>query len=130
MNFEIRKPYILIATSILIFGLIIVFLFSHIFFLRHFLSDVIIVIFMYSFIKVIFPYFHSIKTAIGVFVFSITVEFLQYLKINSYLRLNPKDLWVRLTLGSTFDPMDLVAYTIGLGAILFIEKKNYVKNDK
>lgn len=94
-------------------------------FIRGFLGDVLIVLLLYSFLK-IFIKNHTFKIAISVLAFAYFVEFLQLFQLAEKLNIHSK---IGLTiLGSVFDPQDLLAYFIGFLFILLIEKFN-LKNE-
>lgn len=79
--------------------------------IRGFLGDIVIVLLIYSFLKGIRD-FNSIKLVLFTLALSYTTEFLQYLQISKYLGLENNQA-AQLIIGSVFDPMDLLAYTIG-----------------
>ncbi|WP_299836152.1 DUF2809 domain-containing protein [uncultured Tenacibaculum sp.] len=60
------------------------------------------------------------KIAIGVLCFSFAVEILQYFKIVEILGLQDNKL-MRIVIGSTFSFGDLIAYTLGIITVYFIE---------
>ncbi len=89
-------------------------------FVRPFLGDVIVVGWLYlslkSFIKI-----NSSMLAHLVLAFAYAIEIAQYFNLVSILGLQHIDA-VRIIFGATFDWLDLFAYTIGWGCILFIER--------
>ena len=72
-------------------------------------------------------------TAVSVLLFSYTVEILQYLKIINVLGLQHSGI-ARMVIGTSFEWIDLLAYTAGVAIILFVEKQlgkiNVKKCDK
>jgi len=101
------------AISILIFlvEIIIFFKFRNHSFVRGFLGDYFIVIFMYTFIQSVFN-FNEKYTLIFVFAFSYLVEILQYFKFIYYLGLE-NNIFANIVLGTNFDKYDLIAYLLG-----------------
>lgn len=90
-------------------------------FVRGFLGDVLVVPLMYTFLRALFTF--SWKTALHLtFFFAVAVELIQWSQITTHLGVRNKI--VDLVLGNTFDPWDLLAYTVGYLAILLIELKN------
>ncbi len=89
-------------------------------FIRPVFGDFLVVILIYcilhSFLDVA-----AIPLALGVLAFAFTVEGLQYIDISSYIGWENSALR-RMTLGNTFDWRDLVAYTLGIGVVLVLEK--------
>ncbi len=88
-------------------------------FIRGFLGDVLVILLLYSFLK-IFIRNNIFKTAIFVLAFAYFVELLQFFKLAEKFNIQSE---ILLTLiGSVFDFYDLVAYSIGFLLILLIEK--------
>ncbi|MEM0519347.1 MULTISPECIES: ribosomal maturation YjgA family protein [Aequorivita] len=94
-------------------------------FVRGFLGDVLVILLLYSFLK-IFIKNNVFKIAMSVMVFAYFVEFLQLFKLAEKLQIHSE---ILLTiLGSVFDTYDLVAYFLGFLLILLIEK-TILKNE-
>ncbi len=88
-------------------------------FIRGFLGDVLVILLLYSFLK-IFIKNNVLKTAISVLVFACVVELLQFFKLAEKINIQSE---ILLTiLGSIFDFWDLLAYFLGFVSILLIEK--------
>ncbi|HPM31465.1 MAG TPA: DUF2809 domain-containing protein [Chryseolinea sp.] len=89
-------------------------------FVRSYLGDVLVVILLYCFIRSFFkvPVF---ALAIGVLVFAITIEFLQYVKIVNILGLQKSSL-ARTVIGTSFAWLDILAYIAGTAVVLVIER--------
>lgn len=87
-------------------------------FVRPFLGDVLVVMLLYAGFRTILKS-PSLKVIIGVVSFAFLVELLQYLHLAD--RLNLADHSVgQIILGSTFDPLDLLAYFLGgVGSYFF-----------
>ncbi len=60
------------------------------------------------------------RLAIAVLLLAYTIEILQYLNIMGLLGLR-HNTFTRMVLGTTFTWEDMVAYTLGMGAVLWIE---------
>lgn len=61
------------------------------------------------------------KTALSVLLFSYSIEILQYFHIVNILGL--QDIHIaRVIIGTSFAWMDLIAYTLGIGIVLYLEK--------
>lgn len=88
-------------------------------FIRGFLGDVLVILLLYSFLK-IFIRNNFLKTAVFVLAFAYFVELLQYLKLAE--KFNIKSEILLTIIGSVFDFYDLVAYSLGFLLILLIEK--------
>ncbi|WHH57758.1 DUF2809 domain-containing protein [Petroclostridium sp. X23] len=90
---------------------LIVELFSNNHFIRGFTGDIIIILLIYFFIKILYD-FHPLKLIIFTLLLAFTTELLQYIKLINILGLEHNRL-AQLIIGSVFDPFDLLAYTIG-----------------
>lgn len=118
-----NKIKYLIATILLfILCIFIVILFSKQPFIRGFVGDVVIVMLLFCFFK-IFKNFDSLRLSIGVTLFAYFIEFTQYIKIIPLLGLK-ENYFTKIVFGSVFDPMDLLAYTIGGIAIYLLTKQS------
>jgi hypothetical protein len=85
-------------------------------FIRPFVGDALIVVWMYLFLKS----FLKVKSAIlaySVLAFSYVIECAQYFNLVHFLNLQDIPL-ARIIIGSTFDWLDFVAYTAGWLMIL------------
>lgn len=114
-----NRAYFLIF-SILLITEIAIALFIPDGFIRHYLGDVLVVILIYCFV-LSFLKLPVIPTAIGVLLFAYCIEILQYFKLVDILGLSHSRL-ARVVLGSTFDWMDMVMYTLGIAVTLVVEK--------
>lgn len=89
-------------------------------FIRPYVGDVLVVILIYATVRAFFKV--SISTAaIAVLLFAFGVEFLQYFRIVEILGLESSAI-ARTVIGTTFVWEDLIAYTIGVGILLGLEK--------
>lgn len=88
-------------------------------FIRPYFGDFLLVILMYCFLRT-FVSLNIRLTAIVVLLFSYLVEVLQYL--NFVMRIGLQDSEIARTLiGTSFAWFDIVAYTIGILAVLWFE---------
>lgn len=111
--------YYLLATLLLFMVEFAIAYFHFNYFIRGFLGDVLVIVLLYSFLK-IFIRNNVFKIAISVLAFAFFVELLQYFKLAEILKIQSKVLLA--IIGSVFDAWDLVAYSIGFFLILLIEK--------
>ncbi len=93
-------------------------------FIRPFVGDVLVVILLYLLVRMVSKFEH-LHVVIGVLLFAYIIEFSQYLNLISLLNLQDIKL-ARIIIGTTYDGMDLVAYSLG-ALILFIST---IKNQK
>jgi len=115
-----NKTYLIIFICILITEIgIALFLKSG--FIRHTFGDFLATILVFSFIK-IFSKMSSLKVAITTLIIAFCIEFAQYFQLLNYLNLNQFKL-LRIVFGTSFSVQDLVAYTLGVITIYFIDLK-------
>ena len=88
-------------------------------FIRHTFGDFLVVILLYCLIK---SFWNAQPLTIGIIVLLIAyiIELLQLFNLLEYLNLTNSST-AKIILGNTFQFSDLVAYTLGILAILFIE---------
>ncbi|AOP35833.1 hypothetical protein A0128_01345 [Leptospira tipperaryensis] len=89
------------------------------------MGDLIIVMVLYSFFKSIAD-FDSVKLSIFIILFSFVLETLQYFKIIRLLGFKENYL-TKIIFGSVFDPLDLLAYLIGVFLIFSIDTRIILK---
>lgn len=114
-----RLKYGLLA--LLLFGIeVLIALYLHDRIVRPYIGDLLVVILIYCFVKALLnaPVF---ATALGVLLFAYAVETLQYFHVVDLLGLGHSKL-ARVVIGSSFEWMDIVAYTLGIGLVLILEK--------
>ncbi|MFT4601708.1 MAG: hypothetical protein ACI857_001891 [Arenicella sp.] len=93
-------------------------------FIRPFVGDLLVVVLIYTFLMMFFSW-NPIKTAIGVFIFACGIEVTQYFQLNKVLGLESNSV-ADVALGSTFDPLDLLAYAFGTLLIILVEKRKSI----
>lgn len=89
-------------------------------FVRPYVGDFLVVILIYCFVKA-FISASQLKVAVGVLLFAFLVEILQYLNLLDLLDLRQSAL-ARVILGSSFEWIDMIAYTAGVVFVLFAER--------
>jgi len=95
-------------------------------FVRPYLGDILVVILIYCFLNS-FLNLPVLKTALFVLLLAFSIEFLQYLKFIELLGLENSSFGGTI-LGTSFDWLDLLNYTIGI-VILLLAEKYIIKND-
>jgi len=120
---NMKKILIHLSLAVLCFGIctIIVLFFSKNALIRGFLGDIIVVMLIYFLLRSV-GIFRPTTTAIIVLIIAFLTELLQYVNILGIIGLNNNKI-AQLIFGSVFDPMDLLAYTIGVIAVYIIDKK-------
>jgi len=92
-------------------------------FIRHTVGDFLAVILIYCFFRS-FIKTNPLHIAMVTLVPSYTVEFLQRTTFLQLLSLD-QNKWAHLIFGNSFSIQDLVAYTLGVLAVTFIDLKKY-----
>ena len=113
------NPKYFLLTILLFVTEVLIAVYLHDGFIRPYFGDFLVVILIYCFVKS-FANIPVIKTAVGVLLFSYFVEMTQYFKLVKWLGLQHSKLAV-VVLGNAFAWTDMVAYTLGIGAILLVE---------
>lgn len=116
---RIQKDYLLVASLLFLLEILIA-LFAHDKIIRPYAGDFLATIFLYCFARGLLS--AAPKTvALGVLLISYLIESLQYVGLLAWLGWQH---WrvARIVLGSHFEWTDLLAYTLGLGLVLGIER--------
>ncbi|MBB3125027.1 hypothetical protein FHS04_002559 [Mesoflavibacter sabulilitoris] len=117
---KINKIYLIIFICILGIEISIA-LFLKSGFIRHTFGDFLAAILVFSFFKT-FSRMSYLKIAITTLIIAFCIEFAQYFQLLNYLNLNQFKL-LRIVFGTSFSVQDLVAYTLGVITIYFIDLK-------
>lgn len=114
-----NKKYFFVALLVFIIEIIIA-LFIHDRFVRPYIGDVLVVILIYCFLKA-FIKLPVLNAAIFVLIFAFGMEILQYFNFVEKLGLEGSEL-AKTVLGTSFNWIDLVAYSAGIIIVLITEK--------
>ena len=111
MKHKQKRLFYLIASVLLLLTEVLIALFVHDRFVRPYVGDVLVVIVIYTFLRIFFPE-HPRLLPLYVFFFAAGVEALQFFELVKVLGLenNP---FLRTLVGTTFDLKDIVCYGIG-----------------
>ena len=126
VNWRFSPQYALIATTLL-FTLIIIALFVRDSFVRPFVGDILVVIFLYTLFRSIFCIKRPKRLALFVVVFAFIIEFAQYLDVLERFGLENASA-LTIILGATFDWVDLMAYALGACACLLLDSQAFPFN--
>ena len=114
------------STTILLFIIeVLIALFLHDEIIRPYVGDFLVVILIYCFLRA-FLNIPVLPTALFVLVFSYTLEVLQYFNLVEQLGLQQYKL-ARIVIGTSFEWIDLLAYTLGVLFIVYLEKTKTAK---
>ena len=121
LRFQFHYQYFLTTIFIFLTEVLIATALNHIFFIRAYLGDVIVVMLIYTFIKSFFKIQHDIKLILGILIFSFTVEFAQYFNIAERLGFQPGSI-LYIVVGNSFSWIDMLCYAVGcLLLFLFVK---------
>lgn len=127
---KLRIIYAL-ATVVLIAIEVLIALFVHDKFVRPYLGDVLVVIVLYTFVRIFIPR-KVFLLPLYIFIFSAVVEVLQLFHIVEILGVE-NNRFLRILIGSVFDLKDIICYLIGCsilqGYLIFTRLKSK-KQDK
>ena len=93
-------------------------------FIRPYLGDVLVVILIYCFVRS-FLKIPVVPAAFGVLLFSYFIELLQYFNFVTVVGLENHKI-ARIVLGSSFEWLDIVAYTFGFFLVLLLENLRFI----
>ncbi len=116
-----KLPYLIACILLFLIELAIA-LFVRDGFVRTFVGDVLVVILIYCFLRLLVRW-SVLKTIIVVLLFAYTIEVLQLFGLVKVLGLQGFQI-ARIVLGTTFEWTDFVAYTLGGSIVLLAERRN------
>ena len=126
-----RRLVYIVATILLLCIEVIIALFVHDNFIRPYVGDILVVVVIYTFIRILIP--DKIRIlSIYIFCFAALVEVLQLFKIVEILGLSDNRL-LSTVIGSTFDIKDIICYAIGCVILIVYEcviQGEYEKSNK
>ncbi|MGM9509714.1 DUF2809 domain-containing protein [Larkinella sp. GY13] len=123
---KFRPPYFII-TLLLFITEVLIALFLHDEIIRPYVGDFLVVILIYCFLRS-FLNIPVLPTALFVFVFSYALEVLQYFNLVELLGLQQYKL-ARIVIGTSFEWIDLLAYTLGVIFIVYLERGKWFSNN-
>ena len=115
-----HKTYFLLAIVLFIVEVLIA-LYVKDAIIRPYVGDFLVVMLVYCFLRA-FLRFPMWPMAIFTLLFAYAVEFAQYLNMLKWLGLE-SNRFARIVLGSSFEWVDMLAYTLGVICIVIIEKR-------
>lgn len=119
MIFRFDRRYFALTVALFLIEVLIA-LYLHDQFVRPYAGDFLVVILIYCFVRS-FLQAPVIPVALGVLVFSYIIETLQYFNLVKLLGLEHSRL-ANVVIGNHFTWVDIVAYTLGTGCTVLIEK--------
>lgn len=108
-----------IATVVLFVVELLIALFVHDKFIRPYVGDVLVVVLIYTFVRIFVP--EGVRLMpLYIFLFAAGVEVLQYFRIAELLGLSDNRI-LSVVIGSVFDVKDIVCYGAGCGLLFVYE---------
>ena len=114
-----HKTYFLLATGLLITEVLIA-LYVKDAIIRPYVGDFLVVMLVYCFLRA-FLNLPMWPVALFTLLFAYAVEFAQYLNLLKWIGLE-NNRFARIVLGSSFEWIDMLAYTLGVVCIVIVEK--------
>lgn len=119
--FSFNKKYFLVAVTLFIIEVLIALYVSDAI-IRPYVGDFLVVILLYCAVKAFFR-IRCVPATIGVLLFAYVIEILQYFQIVHRLGLQNSKL-ATVVIGSSFEWIDIVAYTAGCACIILFDRKS------
>jgi len=117
----LRFHKIYFAISLLLFITeILIAVYAHDRIIRPYIGDMLVVILIYCFVKS-FCAIWVWPLAVGVLIFAYLVELSQYFKLARLLGLQ-HNRFAKIIMGTSFEWIDLAAYTVGIAVVIAAEK--------
>lgn len=115
-----RRILYIAATVFFLLIEVMIALFVHDKWIRPYVGDILVVIVIYTFIRVWIPRGWNLFP-LYVFLFAVLVEVLQFFRIVEILGLSDNRFFAVL-IGGTFDWMDIICYGVGCGVLVVYER--------
>jgi hypothetical protein len=125
MHFRFSKFY-LTLTLLLFLTEVLIAVYVHDDFIRPYVGDFLVVVLLYCFVCS-FVKAPVVPMALGVLLFSYLIETLQYFNIVQWLGLGKSRL-ANVIIGNYFTWHDIIAYTVGIGFTILVEKWRLVRS--
>ncbi|WP_331654433.1 ribosomal maturation YjgA family protein [Aminipila sp.] len=110
-DFNAKRVHYLVAFIMLLIIEILIALYIHDNFIRPYAGDILVVVLVYCFIRIFIP--NGVRMMpLYVFIFSASVESLQYFRVLEMIGFT-NNTFLRIVLGSVFDFKDIFCYGIG-----------------
>ncbi len=132
-----KKRSIYLAVTVFLFVVeLFIALFVHDKFIRPYVGDVLVVVLLYTFVRIFIPEGVCLLP-LWIFLFAAGVEVLQYFRIAEVLGLSDNRI-LSVVIGSVFDWKDIVCYGVGCGLLgvyeglqwYHVKKKRFDKSRK
>lgn len=122
MFFRFNLRYFLVALALFALEVLIATVFKELFILRAYGGDVIVVVLIYFFLMSFFEFKNQPLLILGIFIFAVGIEVLQYIGITDLLKLEPGSI-AHIVVGSSFSWWDVFCYFLGCLFLLVFYKR-------
>ncbi|MFK8268753.1 ribosomal maturation YjgA family protein [Capnocytophaga cynodegmi] len=112
MKFQFNKKYFLQAVSLFLIEVLIATIFRKIYFLRAYVGDILVVMLIYTFVLSFLKVKNKDKLLVGIFLFAVAIEILQFFKIADLLGFSKRSIGYIL-MGNYFSWEDIICYAVG-----------------
>lgn len=112
MKFQFNKKYFLQAVSLFLIEVLIATIFRKIYFLRAYVGDILVVMLIYTFVLSFLKVKNKDKLLVGIFLFAVAIEILQFFKIAELLGFSKGSIGYTL-MGNYFSWEDIICYAVG-----------------
>lgn len=112
MDLKFNIKYFLLTVVLFFIEVLIATKLKHIFFIRAYLGDVIVVMLLYALVKSFVTVNSNQKLISGIFIFSCLVEIAQYFNIAEILGFRKGSI-MYIVVGSSFSWIDILCYAVG-----------------
>lgn len=122
MFFRFNFRYFLVALALFALEVLIATVFKEFFILRAYGGDVIVVVLIYFFLMSFFEFKNQPLLILGIFIFAVGIEVLQYMGIADLLKLETGSI-AHIVVGSSFSWWDVFCYFLGCLFLLVFYKR-------
>lgn len=122
MFFRFNLRYFLVTLGLFALEALIATVFKEFFILRAYGGDVIVVVLIYFFLMSFFEFKNQPLLILGIFIFAVGIEVLQYIGIADLLKLEHGSI-AHIVVGSSFSWWDVFCYFLGCLFLLVFYKR-------
>lgn len=122
MKLTFNKVYFLKSVFLFVIEVLIATILQKIYFLRAYVGDILVVMLIYTLILAFFKFKNKNKLLIGVFLFAVIVEILQFFKVADLLGFSKGSVGY-IVMGNYFSWEDIICYGVGCVLLKIFDSK-------
>lgn len=122
MKLTFNKVYFLKSVFLFVIEVLIATILQKIYFLRAYVGDILVVMLIYTLILAFFKVKNKNKLLIGVFLFAVIVEILQFFKVADLLGFSKGSVGY-IVMGNYFSWEDIICYGVGCVLLKIFDSK-------